>query len=129
MWLPTALDWLLQNFDSFRKPYAMVETNDAAKSMSLPEIKLVINGTPEKQQKYYEKLLSVAQTRRFEFVISFIHQDYDQLRERIKANSPQLFMAWRDCGLLDERGQPRPVYQVRKHYFALPLKNRLAPAL
>jgi hypothetical protein len=32
-------------------------------------------------------------------------------------------MAWRDCGLLDQTGKPRPSYQVWKDYFSLPLKK------
>jgi hypothetical protein len=118
-----ALDWLLANFDSFKKPYAIVETNDAAERLPLPQAKVIIEGTPEKQLTYYEKLLALAQQRRFAFVISFIHQDYDALWEKIKGQSPELFMAWRDCGLVDESGKPRPAYQLWKDYFALPLKD------
>jgi hypothetical protein len=118
-----ALDWMLEQFDSLKKPYAMVETNDAAERLVFPRSKIVIAGTPAKQKAYYEKLLGLAQKREFVFVISFIHQDYDALWERIKATAPELFIAWRDCGLLDEAGKPRPAYQVWKSYFDLPLKN------
>jgi hypothetical protein len=118
-----ALDWLLENFDSFRKPYAMVETNDAAERLPLPKAKVVIEGSPEKQLAYYQKLLALAQERRFAFVISFVHQDYDALWEKIKGQSPELFMAWRDCGLLDEAGKPRPAYRAWQDYFALPLED------
>jgi hypothetical protein len=31
-------------------------------------------------------------------------------------------MAWRDCGLLDQDGKPRPAYGVWKSYFDLPRK-------
>ena len=44
-----ALDWMTEQFDSFKKPYAMVETNDAAERLPLPKAKVVIEGTPEKQ--------------------------------------------------------------------------------
>jgi hypothetical protein len=47
-----ALDWLLESFDSFKKSYAMVETNDAAECLPLPQAKVVIEGTPEKQLAY-----------------------------------------------------------------------------
>jgi hypothetical protein len=116
-----ALDWMTEQFDSFRKPYAMVETNDAAERLPLPKAKVVIEGTPEKQVAYYRKLLGLAQQRDFAFVISFIHQDYDALWEKIKDHSPELFMAWRDCGLLDEQGKARPAYGVWKDFFDLPL--------
>ncbi len=117
-----ALDWMTSQFDEFKKPYAMVETGDAAERLPLPSAKVVIEGTPEKQEAYFRALLGLAQKRDFVFVVSFIHQDYDALWERIKAGAPELFMAWRDCGLLDEKGNKRPAYQAWKDYFELPLK-------
>jgi hypothetical protein len=118
-----ALDWMCEQFDSFQKPYAIVETNDAAERLPLPQAKVVIEGTPEKQAAYYRRLLALAQRRHFVFVISFIHQDYDALWEKIKAAAPELFMAWRDCGLLDENGKARPARQVWADYFNLPLSK------
>ena len=119
-----ALDWLTAQFDSFQKPYAMVETNDLAERLPFPKSKhIVLDGTPAKQRAYYEKLLALAQEKRFVFVISFIHQDYDALWERIKDSAPELFIAWRDCGLLDERGRARPAYDVWKAAFDLPLRE------
>lgn len=119
----TALDWMTAHFDEFQKSYAMVETNDAAERLPLPAAKVVIEGTPQKQEEYYRRLLVLAQERKFEFVISFIHQDYDALWEKIKFFSPELFIAWKDCGLLDEKGNPRLAYQVWHDYFNLPLQK------
>jgi uncharacterized protein (TIGR03067 family) len=116
-----ALDWMLREFDAFEIPYAVVETNDAAERLPLPQAKIVIAGTPEKQEAYYRKLLTLAHERKFEFVISFIHQDYDRLWQKIKGYAPEAFLAWRDCGLVDEEGKPRPAYRVWKDYFSLPL--------
>ena len=118
-----ALDWMTGQFDSFKKPYAMVETNDAAERLPLPKAKVVIAGTPEKQAAYYRRLLALAQEREFAFVISFIHQDYDALWKKIENVSPELFIAWRDCGLLDENGRPRPACAVWQQYFRLPRKD------
>ncbi|MBI5760242.1 MAG: hypothetical protein HZA46_17130 [Planctomycetales bacterium] len=122
----TALDWLTENFDSFQKPYAMVETNDAAERFSFRwatgQPLLTIEGTPARQLRYNEKLLALAQKRNFAFVVCFIHQDYDALWERIKAGAPGFFVAWRDCGLLDEAGKPRPALKVWKNYLDLPFK-------
>jgi uncharacterized protein (TIGR03067 family) len=120
-----ALDWMLSEFAPFEKPFAMVETNDAAERLPLPQAGVVIEGTPEKQAAYYKRLLDLAQKHDFEFVISFIHQDYDALWERIKAVSPELFIAWRDCGLVDESGVPRPAYTNWKEYFKLPLRPQM----
>jgi uncharacterized protein (TIGR03067 family) len=119
-----ALDWMSGEFEPFKKPFAMVETNDAAERLPLPEAKVVIEGTPEKQEAYYRKLLALAHEHEFEFVISFVHQDYDALWQKIKGYAPEAFLAWRDCGLVDEDGNPRPAYQVWKEYFSLPLDER-----
>jgi pimeloyl-ACP methyl ester carboxylesterase len=110
-------------FGGFGKPFAMVETNDAAERLPLPGLKVVIEGSPSRQLAYHQKLLVLAQEQKFRFVISFIHQDYDALWEKIKGSSPELFMAWRDCGLLDERGRPRPALETWKGYFTLELEE------
>jgi uncharacterized protein (TIGR03067 family) len=119
----SALDWTVEEFGRFGKPFAVVETNDEAERLPLPSLGVTIEGTPERQLAYYEKLLALARDRKFRFVISFIHQDYDALWEKIKGSSPELFMAWRDCGLLDERGRPRPALEVWRSYLALPLEE------
>ena len=118
-----ALDWMLEQFDSLDKPYAMVETNDAAERLPLPQAQVIIEGSPEKQLAYYSKLLSLAQQRDFAFVISFVHQDYDVLWKKIKAQSPELFIAWKDCGFLDENGKARPAFEVWKKFFYLPIRK------
>jgi uncharacterized protein (TIGR03067 family) len=117
----SALDWMCERFEKFKKPFAMVETNDAAERLAFPRAGHVIAGTPEKQLRYHEKLFGLAQEKRFLFVIDFIHQDYDRLWERIEASSPELFMAWRDCGLLDEAGKPRPALELWRRWLAVPL--------
>jgi arabinogalactan endo-1,4-beta-galactosidase len=116
----TAFRWLTDNFDSFAKPYAVVETNDTAERTEMAKMKVTLAGTPEKQAAYIRTLLDLAERRRFQFVVLFIHQDYDPLWEAIKGTAPELFMAWRDCGLLDERGQARPAYAVWREYFNRP---------
>jgi len=118
-----AFKWLTEGFDQFRKPYAMVETNEAAERLEFPKSKLVLNGTPEKQAAYVRTLLALAEQRRFRFVVLFIHQDYDALWDAIKANAPELFIAWRDCGLIDERGRSRPAYAVWREYLNRPFKD------
>ena len=116
-----AFQWLTDNFDSFGKPYAMVETNDTAEDLHMPKAKVTLRGTPEKQAAYTRTVLALAERKRFQFVVLFIHQDYDRLWDTIKATAPELFMAWRDCGLLDEDGHARPSYVVWREYFGRPL--------
>jgi hypothetical protein len=118
-----ALQWLTEKFDRFGKPYAFVETNEAGDRLVLPQSKIVIAGSPEKQAAYLRTLLALAQERRFEFVVLFIHRDYDALWDKIQATAPELFMAWRDCGLLDEQGRARPAYAVWREHFERPLQR------
>jgi len=113
----SAFKWMQESFDSFEKPYAMVETNDTAERTEFPKSKIILNGSPEKQAAYVRSLLELAQRRRFEFVVLFIHQDYDKLWDAIKASAPELFIAWRDCGLIDEAGRERPAFQVWREFY------------
>lgn len=121
-----ALAWLTEKFDRFNKPYAMVETNETGDRLVLPQSKIVINGTPEKQAAYVRALLDLAERRRFVFVVLFIHRDYDALWDKIKAGAPELFMAWRDCGLLDEQGNARPAYAVWRDFFERSVSNEVS---
>jgi hypothetical protein len=98
----------------------MVETNDTAERTEMSKMKVTLQGTPEKQAAYLRTLLSLADRRRFRFVVLFIHRDYDALWDAIKATAPELFMAWRDCGLIDEQGRARPAFLVWRDYFARP---------
>jgi hypothetical protein len=117
--------WLFDHYDKYDKPYAVVETGEAADKLEFPATGQIIYGTPQKQADYYKVLLAVAQKKDFEFVISFLHRDYDEMWEKIKAFSPEAFMAWRDCGLLDENGIPRPAYKIWKEYFDIPLQKAI----
>jgi len=112
-----AFKWLTESFDSFKKPYAMVETNDTAERTEFPKSKIVLSGSPEKQKAYVQALMELAERKRFEFVVLFIHRDYDPLWNAIKETAPEFFIAWRDCGLIDEVGKERPAYGVWRDYF------------
>ena len=119
-----SLQWMTDRIDKYRKPYAVVETGEAAERLKFPGTGQIINGTEEKQAAYYKQLLATARSRRFEFVISFLHRDYDAMWDRIKAFSPEAFMAWRDCGLLDQAGKKRKSYHIWKQYFDMRLQDR-----
>lgn len=118
-----AFQWLFSHYDKYDKSYAIVETGEAADKLEFSKSGQIIYGTPQKQVDYYKVLLAVAQKKNFEFVISFLYRDYDAMWKKIEAFSPESFMAWRDCGLLDEDGIPRPAYKIWKEYFDLPLRK------
>jgi hypothetical protein len=115
------LRWLTDNFDKFNKPYAFSEMGEAAVRFRFPKSGQLVDGTPQKQEAYFKTLLAFAQERKALFVMCFIHRDYDQLWERIKGKVPEVFIAFKGCGLLDRNGKPRPAYRVWKQYFDLPL--------
>lgn len=110
------LRWLTENFDRYGKPYAVVETGETAQRLTLKSGQ-VIDGTPEKQEAYFQALLAFAQAHETAFVICFVGRDYDALWEKIKATAPEAFAVWRDCGLIDEAGEPRPAYRVWRRHF------------
>ena len=115
------LRWLTDHFDGYKKPYAFVEVGEPAERLRFPGSGQVIDGTPQKQAAFYQTLLAFAQGHDVRFVISFLHRDYDALWEKIKGSSSEAFMAWRDCGLLDQDGKPRPAYTVWKRFLDMPL--------
>jgi hypothetical protein len=109
-------------YDAFGKPYVVTETGEAAQELVFPSTGQVIANTPEMQRAYYERLFTLAQERSFPYVVSFLYRDYDALWEKIKDTSPEFFMAWRDCGLLDEAGVGRPARDVWRSHFDRPLR-------
>jgi hypothetical protein len=117
-----AFKWLFSNFDQYAKPYAVGETGESAQPISLNVngMDVHIEGSPSLQLDYYQALLAAAQKKHFKFVITFLHQDYDALWEKIKASSPAFFVAWRNCGLVDAKGNRRPAYDLWKKYFQMP---------
>jgi len=48
---------------------------------------------------------------------------WEKLWKKMKDSAPEALMAWHDCGLLDEKGAPRPAYEVWKKYFEMPLES------
>jgi len=61
--------------------------------------------SPQAQYQVLDKLLSFAHRREAEFFIWFLPRDYDGLWEKIRAEAPEFFGVWRDCGLLDGKGK------------------------
>ena len=117
------LRWLTDHFDGYKKPYAFVEVGEPAERLKLPSNGQIIDGTPGKQAAFYEALLAFSSDHDVRFLISFLHRDYDALWEKIEGTTPVAFMAWRDCGLLDQEGKARPAYTVWKRYFDVPISR------
>lgn len=93
------------------KPIALAETGYVADVFELAGT-VQVNGTPEKQEAYIQRLLQEAQEREFVFVINFLLHDIDPLLEVLPEELSEIALPWRDSGLYDENGQPRPALRT-----------------
>lgn len=56
-----------------------------------------------------------------EFVVWFFSMDYDAFWNRVKASGmDELFMIWKDTGMIDEAGNEREALRVWDRWFGLP---------
>lgn len=108
------LDWLKQLAEN--KPIAITETGFPAEATELAQMKTSLPGSPEKQAAYYKMLLEIASRDHYRFVISCLYRDFDALWARRKNESPGWMLGWRDCGLLDGEGKPRPAFDQWKYF-------------
>jgi hypothetical protein len=75
--------------------------------------------------QYFETLFRFADEDDYRFLIVFLHRDYDQLWDAIKDTAPSFHKAWKDTGLLNGEGEPRPAHEVWQRWFE---KDHAAPA-
>lgn len=90
------------------KPIAITETGYPAETFSIQNGNLIFESTLEKQQDYIRMLLSAADQRDVRFIINFVLRDYDRIWEILPEADKDLGAIWRDTGLYDENGVPRP---------------------
>jgi hypothetical protein len=106
-------------FSISTKPLAIAETGYVAQSFSINNGAglTTIESDPIKQQKYISDLLTACENRQTKFVINYAIRDYDQLW--VKIGSPtDINIAWRDSGLYDENGNPRPALTTWKEFLS-----------
>jgi hypothetical protein len=117
--------WLGTQFDGYGKPFCVAETGEAAEklTLNLDGKPWQIDGSPQRQVTYYQKLFAFAQGRKTAFIISFLCIDYDLLWKKIASGSPPLFQAWQNNGFVDAKGAVRPAYQVWRKFFDMPLQK------
>lgn len=102
------------------KPIAITETGYPAEMNSMN--KNLAPVSDEIQKLMYAELFRIAREENFVFVILWDYRDYDKLWEKIKNNVPDWAELWKDNGLFDENGNPRPSKQIWDMFFAL-VKN------
>ena len=122
------------------KPFAVVETNFLAESFYHPtqgipipfrKKKLLIPARKQWQAEYIEFLLSEANELQAEFVLHWGYRDLDQLQAILdgtdgafNSNINGFSGLSKDCGLIDEKGRPRPSFEVWKNWMSLPKINK-----
>ena len=104
-------DWLaaLTNL-AVNKKLAICETGFVAEDLDLSTFNLYKKGSPEWQSNYVERLLGGCQDLHAEFVVYWEIRDYDAGWAWLQAHgiSNQLVSTWKDTGLIDGAGNPRP---------------------
>ncbi|MEX2379225.1 MAG: hypothetical protein WD530_00660 [Vicingaceae bacterium] len=93
-------------------PIGFVETTHLAEDLIVPGLSLNIPSTEVEQNQYLESLLINAYRQDYEFVIWWAHRDYDELWQTFPPELKDLGSLWRDTGILDEKGDPRPAYET-----------------
>ncbi|MBN2079510.1 MAG: hypothetical protein JW838_11135 [Spirochaetes bacterium] len=105
-------DMFEELFSLSDKPPCITETSFLAETLTMIDYPTYLAyGTPEKQRDYVNRLLSEADRLGLRFVVYFLVRDYDALW--VQLGSPEnILKAWRDTGLYDENGNPRPALEA-----------------
>jgi hypothetical protein len=103
------------------KPIAIAESGYPAAEFAIQNGALRFRGTPEKQEAFVRGLLEAAQRHRFLFVNNFVIRDYEPLWRKI--GSTDLAAVWKNTGLYDAAGHPRPALRVWREALARPYRR------
>ncbi len=97
-----------QVFALASKPIAITECSYPAQewSITVRGARVTIKGAPGKQEAFVSRLLAAAEAHGAPFVVYFTIRDYDALWVTLGRSDASL--PWRDTGLYDEAGIPRP---------------------
>jgi len=124
-----ARDWLssMRRLDP-SKPFAIAETGYIAEDLTIPAIGASVHGTPQWQRDYLEWLLSEAARYPMEFVIWFVPRDYDEASAWMHqvGGFPPWFDLWRDTGMVDGAGNPRPSLALWDEWLGMSYRKRPA---
>jgi Glycosyl hydrolase family 53 len=104
------------------KPIAVAETGHPAESIKIRTWKLDFPSDARQQAAFVQVLLSRAQAHHYLFVTYWTARDFDELWKTFPESVKDLGALWRDTGLIDEAGRPRPAYETWKLWLAKPLK-------
>ncbi len=118
-------DWFSRLYDMAPgKPVAITETSFPAQDQYQEDYDRTIKGTEEGQLEYIKLLFESMSALDLRFLAWFVIRDYDQLWETMEANNAdQIFKSWRDTGLIDEKGVPRPALGYWDRWLEIPYNN------
>ena len=102
------------------RPFAISETAWPAEDITDP-YPITIEGSEESQSAYLEWLFDEAKRLDAVFVTWFFTRDYDQFWEAELQDSPiaPIIRIWKDTGLYDGEGNPRPALSIWRETLAL----------
>ncbi len=105
-------DMFEELFSMSDKPSCITETSFLAETLTMSDYPTYLaSGTQGKQRDYVDRLLTEADRLGMRFVVYFLVKDYDALW--VWMGSPEnILKAWRDTGLYDENGNPRPALEA-----------------
>lgn len=99
-------------------PMAITETAYPAEPIALSSG--TYEADPQAQVDYLETVFKVAQRDQYLFVINFCYRDYDIWWEKTKDVWPEWVKSWKDTGVVDGDGAPRPALDLWRGYLAKP---------
>jgi hypothetical protein len=111
---------------SSEKPFAIAETGYIAVTLIIRQFlaKMKKKGSNRWQADYVRFLLEESNRLNAEFVVWFFPRDFDSGWKKMKkAGMPKVFKAWRDTGLFDGKGKPRPSLIIWDAWLNKPLKT------
>ena len=100
------------------KPIAITETGHPAEPLKIRAWNLDFPTDPKEQAAFVKVLLSRAQAHHYLFVTYWAARDFDELWKTFPDAVKDLGALWRDTGLIDEAGQPRPASATWKSWLA-----------
>ncbi len=106
------------------KPFAIAETAWPAEDISDP-YPVIIKGSESAQLAYVERLIKESTDKKAVFITWFFTRDFDEFWEAQLKDNPiaPTIRLWKDTGLYDEDGNPRPALGLWKD--TLELKRQM----